>query len=85
MQVEDENGNKIEPTEAQVVEIPYQRLAAETLQAVIEEYITRDGTDYGEIEMTLQKKVARALRQLERGEVKINFYPKTAHCQIVEV
>jgi len=85
MQAEDETGDKKELIEAEAVEIPYQRLAAETLQAVIEEYITREGTDYGEIEMTLQSKVERAIKQLERGEVKIKFYPKTAHCQIVEV
>ena len=41
------------------VEVPPERLAAEVLQALFEEYVSRDGTDYGETELALQDKVAR--------------------------
>jgi len=33
------------------VKVPYNQLSPEALQGVIEEFVTRDGTDYGEIEI----------------------------------
>jgi len=47
--------------------IPHRELSPEALQAIIEEFITREGTDYGEVEMPLAKKVAHAKRQLDEG------------------
>ena len=35
------------------LKIPYDQLNPETLHGVIEEFVTRDGTDYGEIEVSL--------------------------------
>ncbi len=55
------------------VEVPYTSLNPETLRAVVEEYVTRAGTDYGWRERTLPEKVADVMRQLERGEAKIVF------------
>ncbi|NKI75645.1 YheU family protein [Dickeya sp. CFBP 2040] len=49
--------------------IPWQELAAETLQNLIESFILREGTDYGEQECTLEDKVAEVRQQLEQGEV----------------
>jgi hypothetical protein len=84
MQTENETNNSDGQVADEAVAIPHQRLAADTLQAVIEEYITRDGTDYGDSEVSLQAKVLQAMKKLESGEVKIVFYPASAHCQIVE-
>jgi len=73
-----------DPTESEKpVEIPYQKLAPETLRALVEEYITREGTDYGLEEKTLEEKVADVMRQLERGEAKIVFELETATANIV--
>ena len=44
---------------AQFVLVPFQRLKMEVLQALLEDYATRDGTDYGERELTTQDKVDR--------------------------
>ncbi|UTF61384.1 YheU family protein [Gilvimarinus sp. DA14] len=55
--------------------IPYQHLPQSTLQALLEEFITREGTDYGEREIDLATKVAQLLEQLKRGEVVIVFDP----------
>jgi hypothetical protein len=53
--------------------IPHQQLDPETLQNLLEEYATRDGTDYGEREVSLIDKVASLRRQLQTGEVVIWF------------
>jgi len=56
---------------AQFVAVPPQRLQAEVLQALLEDYASRDGTDYGERESTLQEKVERLQHQLRGGELQI--------------
>lgn len=55
------------------VEVPYTTLRAETLRAVVEEFITRAATDYGERERTLEEKIADVMRQLQSGEAKVMF------------
>jgi len=51
--------------------IPWQDLAPETLDNLIESFVLREGTDYGEQERTLEQKVADVKRQLQNGEVLI--------------
>ncbi|MCW8126321.1 YheU family protein [Microbulbifer halophilus] len=55
--------------------IPARELDPDTLQNLLEEYATRDGTDYGEREVSLEDKVASLRRQLQTGEVVIWFEP----------
>lgn len=59
------------------IEIPYRELSQEALAGVIESFVLREGTDYGEREYTLEEKVAHVMRQLERGEARIVFDPAT--------
>lgn len=56
-----------------MIEVPWQEVAAETLDRLIEEFATRDGTDYGESEVPLARKVTQVREQLRRGEVLIVF------------
>ncbi|NDY72869.1 hypothetical protein DO021_15325 [Desulfobacter hydrogenophilus] len=35
------------------VKIPYEQLSTEALHGVIEQFVTRDGTGYGEVEIPL--------------------------------
>jgi uncharacterized protein YheU (UPF0270 family) len=65
------------------MDIPYQELSSATLTAVIEEFVLREGTDYGAQEYSLNDKVAQVRKQLEIGEVKINFDAGNQSCQIV--
>jgi uncharacterized protein YheU (UPF0270 family) len=58
---------------AEFVLVPAQRLAAEVLQALLEEYASRDGTDYGERECTLDEKVSQLLRQVRSDELQILY------------
>ncbi|MDG2273449.1 MAG: YheU family protein [Halioglobus sp.] len=58
---------------AQFVLVPFDRLQAEVLQALLEDYATRNGTDYGERELTTQEKVQQLQRQLSAGELQILY------------
>ena len=51
--------------------------------AIIEEFVLREGTDYGQGEYSLEEKVADVERQLERGVARIVFDPKSETCDIV--
>ena len=54
---------------SQFVEVPPNRLQADILQALLEEFATRDGTDYGERELSLEQKVGDLRAKLHRGEL----------------
>ena len=53
--------------------IPYQQLAPTTLEALIEAFVLREGTDYGDSELSLADKVAAVLRQIQQGDVVICY------------
>lgn len=72
-----------EDEHAEAIEVPYTSLQPATLRALIEEFVTRDTTDYGERERTLEEKVADVMRQLKRGEVKVVFDAETGTVNIV--
>jgi len=55
------------------VEIPYGQLSPDALTGVIENFIVREGTDYGAIEISYDKKCEQVRRQIARGEIKIIF------------
>jgi uncharacterized protein YheU (UPF0270 family) len=67
------------------VEIPLDALSADALRALLESFVMREGTDYGAVERTLAEKVADVRRQLERGEARIEFDPKTESVNVVPV
>ena len=55
------------------IDVSPSALSRDALRALVEEFVTRDGTDYGAVERSLDAKVADVLRQLDRGEVRIVF------------
>jgi uncharacterized protein YheU (UPF0270 family) len=59
------------------VAIPYAELSPDALRGVIESFVLREGTDYGEKDFSLEQKVAHVMRQLERGEARVMFDPNT--------
>ena len=65
------------------VEVPQGELAPETLDALIESFVMREGTDYGALERSFASKVADVRRQLEHGEARIEFDPDTETVNIV--
>jgi uncharacterized protein YheU (UPF0270 family) len=55
------------------VKIPHDQLSQEALKGVIEEFVTRNGTDYGEAEIPLETKIAQVLMQLKSKDAFIVF------------
>lgn len=66
-----------------MIVIPHRELSAEALRGVLESFVLREGTDYGEREVALERKVAQVLQQLERGEAQIVFDPELESIDIV--
>lgn len=64
--------------------IPHRALNQDTLRAVIEEFVSREGTDYG-LEVSLDGKVQAVMRQLKEGLVCVVFDPQSETCDIVSV
>jgi len=64
--------------------IPHQTLAADTLKNLIEEFVSREGTDYGDYDLTLQDKVQSVQAKLDSGEIVILFIESTQSVNIVE-
>jgi uncharacterized protein len=65
------------------IEVPPEHLSPEALRAVIESFVLREGTDYGEHEWALGDKVEQVMRQLARGEARIMFDPEAQSIQII--
>jgi len=59
--------------------IPYNQLSPEALRGVIEEFVSRDGTELTDAE----NKVEQVKRQLEKGEVVIAYDPGSRTCNII--
>ncbi len=66
-----------------MLEIPPERLAEDTLIAIIEEFVSREGTDYGAVEQDFTTKVDQIKRQIKRGEVLVFFDPESESCTLL--
>ena len=65
------------------IAIPFEELSAEALRGLIEEFVSRQGTDYGLSEKTMEEKVADVMRQLRTGEAVISYDPQAETTNIV--
>jgi uncharacterized protein YheU (UPF0270 family) len=72
-------------TPREPVVIPHAELSADALRSVIESFVLREGTEYGARDYSLDEKVATVMRQLERGEARIEFDPVVESVDIVSV
>jgi uncharacterized protein len=57
--------------------IPVNRLSSKALQGVIEEFISRNGTDYGETEASPEKNLRQVKDKLEKGSAVLVFDDET--------
>lgn len=62
--------------------IPHTELSADALRGIIEEYVSREGTEYGSRDYALSEKVAQVMEQLDKGEVVIDFDPDSQSCSL---
>jgi uncharacterized protein len=70
------------PDRNAVLVIPHNRLTPEALSGLIEEFVTRDGTDSGYTQRSLAENVAMVRRQLNAGQAVIVFDNRTRTCNI---
>lgn len=63
--------------------VPWQSLDPDTLQNLLEEFVSRDGTDYGEQESSLAEKTGQLRRKLSSGEALLLFSESSGQCNIV--
>jgi len=63
--------------------VPHSELSPDALKGVIESFVLREGTDYGERDVSFETKVLQVRRQLERREAEIVFDPNTESIDIV--
>ncbi|SDZ95043.1 hypothetical protein SAMN05660420_00848 [Desulfuromusa kysingii] len=75
--------NKIADLHEEGIDVPYQQLKAETLRQMIEEFVSRDGADWGDIGCTLEDKVEQVLHQLRNKQVKVVFDLKAQTANLV--
>jgi uncharacterized protein YheU (UPF0270 family) len=60
--------------------IPHTQLSPQALRAIVQEFVTRDGTD----DSPVQPRIETVLRQLESGLVELHFDSQTASCNILK-
>ncbi len=65
------------------MEIPLDQLSRAALRSLVEEFVTRDGTDYGAVERSVDEKIEHVMRQLDAGEARIVFEPETETANVV--
>ena len=65
------------------IEIPLNELSHDALLGVIDDFILREGTDYGRVEVTFEQKRAQILAQLRSGKARLMFDPRSQTCTIV--
>ena len=65
------------------IAVPHTELSPEALTGVIESFVLREGTDYGERDVSFETKVMQVRGQLERREAEIVYDPDTESIGIV--
>ena len=67
------------------ISIPFEQLSEEALQGVLEEFIYREGTEYGEQEYTSSDKKQQLILALKQQRAEIVFDPVLESCTLIEV
>ncbi len=67
-----------------MIEVPWQQLSKSALAGVIEEFIHREGTDYGERELSLEEKTECLMTQLKQGDIKLVYDPTNESCTLID-
>jgi len=67
----------------QPIIVPADRLSTEALSGLIQEFVTRSGTDYGKRETSLEEKVSAIRKLLTNGRAKIIYAPSSQTFNIV--
>ena len=63
--------------------IPYTELAPETLKSLVESFVLREGTDYGDAEVSLTRKTEQVIDQIKQGKVLIVYSELHETCDLM--
>ena len=67
----------------QGLDIPYAQLDPDTLQRMIQEFVTRDGADWADSGCTLEEKVEQVLQQLKSKIIKVVYDQRSQTANLV--
>jgi uncharacterized protein YheU (UPF0270 family) len=70
-------------TTGAVIKIPWNALSEHALAGVIDDFVNREGTDYGHRDYDIDEKRDAVRRQLIAGRVVITYDPRTRSTSIV--
>ena len=63
--------------------VPADRLSVESLESLVEEFVTREGTDYGFQEVSVEQKLKQALSAVKKGDVLVIYNTDSESTQLV--
>lgn len=55
-------------SEERMIEVPWDAIESDTLHRLVEEFVTREGTDYGQVEIDLETKVQQIINGLKKRQ-----------------
>ena len=67
------------------MKIPWQSLSESALAGLIQEFVTREGTEYGAVEFNLEEKTRQVRLQIQAGEALIEFDVETQTTSVTMV
>jgi uncharacterized protein len=53
--------------------VPWQQVSEDALNSIIEEFVMREGTDYGANEVSFSEKKQHVINQLQQGDIVLVF------------
>ena len=63
--------------------IPFTELADDTLVALVESFILREGTDYGDDEVSLETKSSQIIEQIKQEKILIVYSELHESCDLI--
>jgi uncharacterized protein YheU (UPF0270 family) len=63
--------------------IPHDQLQLETLHALVEEFVTREGAIHGHVDVPIESQVASLMRQVRSGAAVIVYDEESESCSVV--
>jgi len=64
------------------VSIPYESLSADALNGILDDFILREGTEYGDVDYSLEDKRAQVKALLKNGKAGIFFEAESETCTL---
>jgi len=66
------------------MQIPWNALSKQALEGLVEEFVLREGTEYGATDVSLPEKRRQVMAQLKQGLAQIVFDPDTQTTSITQ-